>query len=163
MRALLAIFGFSLVLGLAGCSSPDQEKAKAQAREDVRKASEEAKKAGRELKENARELGRKVDAAVQPDSETASDKMAHAEVKAKDAAARAGVKLEHAALLAKVKARLASEGGLSTLTEMDVTVDGSVVTLTGTVASEDQKKAVETAAAEVDGVTKVRNRLRVEP
>jgi osmotically-inducible protein OsmY len=162
MKTLLAILGFALVSGLVACNSSDKEKAKQQAREDVRETTEEAKKAGRKIKEDAKELRRRVEATVQSDGESASDKMSHAEAKTKDAASHAGVKLDHAALLAKVKTKLASDAGLSTLTNIDVAVDGSVVTLSGTVANENQKKAAEIAASQVDGIIKVKNRLALQ-
>lgn len=152
MRILSVALGIALVLGAAGCSSQNQEQAK-----------EDAKKAGHEIKAEAKELKDGVNAAVKPDSESASDKMAAAGAKAQDAASHAGIKLDHAALLAKVKTKLASEAGLSTLTNIDVTVAGSEVTLSGTVANEDQKKAAEQAASQVDGVTRVHNQLAVQP
>ena len=163
MKVPFAIGAVALVMGVTACSSSDQEKAKAQAQADVRKTSEEARKAGSELKADAHELTRRVDAAVQPDSESASDKLSRAGVTAKDAAARAGVKLDHAALLAQVKTKLASDAGLNTLTNVDVSVAGSVVTLSGTVATDDQKKTAGQAASQVDGVTEVRNHLTVQP
>ena len=109
------------------------------------RVSSKAKKAGRKIKEDAKDLSHQTQAAVQPDTESASDKMSHA------------------ALLAKVKTKLASDAGLSTLAHVDVTLNGSVVTLSGTVANEDQKKRAEIAASQVDGVTRVRNRLVAQP
>jgi osmotically-inducible protein OsmY len=141
-----------LVIGMTSCSTGNQDKARA-----------DAKRAGEEIKMSANDLSRKVSAAVKPDSESASEKMSHAEADAKSAADHAGIKLDHAALLAKVTTRLASEAGLSTLTNIDVTVDGSVAILSGTVNSRAQKKAAETAASQVDGITHVDNRLTVQP
>ena len=66
-------------------------------------------------------------------------------------------------MLARVKSRLAADAGLSTLTSVSVAVNGSVVTLTGTVANVDQKKAAASAASQVDGVSRVRNDLLVRP
>jgi osmotically-inducible protein OsmY len=161
MRVVSATLMFVLVFGSVACSSSDQEKAKQQAQEDGRKLSDQAKKAGREIKKEAKELSRQVDAAVQPNGESA-EKMSHAKAQAKDAATRAGVELDQAALVAKVKTKLASDAGLATLTTVDVTVNGSVVTLSGTVSNENQRKAVEMAASEVDGVTRVQNRIAVK-
>ena len=98
---------------------------------------------------------------MKPDSENASDKMSAAGDRVKDASSKAGVKLDQAALLAKVKTKLASDAGLATLTKVEVTTDGSVVMLSGEVSSAEQKKAVEKAAAQVDGVTKVVNNVVV--
>ena len=163
MRIFTATSVFVLACGLVACSSSDQEKAKRQAREDAHEAADEAKRAGHEIKEGAKELDRRAKDAMQPDSQSASDKLSQAETKAKDAASRAGVKLDRAALLAKVRTSLASSAGLSTLTSIDVAINGSVVTLSGAVANENQKKAAETAVSQVDGVTQVRNNLTVQP
>ncbi len=152
-----------MVIGLAGCSTHDQERAKQEGREDARKASDEVKKAGGEIKAAAKDLSHKVDDAIQPGGEPASEKMSQAELKMKKAAARAGTKVDHAALLAEVKTKLASDAGLSTLSNVDVSVVGSVVTLSGSAGSQDQKQAAGTAASQVEGVTEVRNQLRVRP
>lgn len=163
MRHLSAALGVVLVIGLSACTSSDQERAKEQGSQDLRKANDEAKKAGRELKADAKELSRRVDAAVQPDTESASHKLSRAEATAKEGASRAGVKLDHAVLLAKVKTKLMSDAGLSTVGNVDVALNGTVVTLSGTVANENQKKAAEQAASQVDGVTKVQDLLTVQP
>lgn len=161
MRVLPATLQLVLIMGLVGCRSSDQEKAKEQARDDGRKISEEAKKAGQEIKKDAKELSREMDAAVKPGGE-ASEKMSQAEAKTKDAASQAGAELNHAALLAKVKAKLASDAGLTTLKNVEVAVNGSVVTLSGVVANENQKQAAELAASQVEGVTRVQNRIAVQ-
>ncbi len=138
MRLLTA--AVVLVLGVSvACTSSDQRKAQEQAREAGHELSDDAKKAGHEIQKDAKELGRKVDSAVQPE------------------------KLDHASLLARVKSKLAADAGLSTLTNVSVAVNGSVVTLSGTVSSAEQKKAAELAAAQVDGVTRVRNHISVQP
>ncbi len=76
---------------------------------------------------------------------------------------KAGVKLDHAAMVAKVKAKLATDVGLSTVTGIDVDASGQVVTLRGTVASEEQKQQAEQAVMQLGGVTKVINDLKVNP
>jgi len=152
MKLLWSVSGLVLVIGLAACTSTDKERAR-----------EDAKRAGSEIKADAKELSRGVQAAVQPDQESASDKMSHAVAEAKDDASKAGVHLDHAAMLAKVKSRLASDAGLSTITNVDVELAGSVVTLSGTVSNDAQKHAAEAAASQVDGVTSVQNHLSVQP
>lgn len=152
MKLLWSVSGLVLVIGLAACTSTDKERAR-----------EDAKRAGSEIKADAKELSRGVQAAVQPDQESASDKMSHAVAEAKDDASKAGVHLDHAAMLAKVKSRLASDAGLSTITNVDVELAGSVVTLSGTVSNDAQKHAAEVAASQVDGVTSVQNHLSVQP
>lgn len=127
------------MIATSACSTRNQERAQA-----------DAKRAGEEIKVGAKDLSQKVNAAVQPDSVSASDKMKQAEADAR-----------HATLLAKVKAKLAADDGLSTLTNIDVSVQGSVAILAGSVDTEDQKKAAATVASEVDGITRVDNRLTV--
>ena len=151
----------TLGFGLVACSSSDQDKAKEQAREDGRKASDEAKKAGQEIKKEAKEISRQVGAAVRPGG-SASEGMAHAEESARDAASRANVHLDHASLLARVKAKLASDAGLATLKNVDVNLTGTVVTLSGTVANEYQKKAAVIAASQVEGVSRVQDHITVQ-
>jgi osmotically-inducible protein OsmY len=139
-------------LVLAACSSHNQE----QARDRTNKA--EVK-----IKQDAQELRQKVDAAVQPDSRSASEKLSQGVNKMEQAGSQASVKLSHAALLAEVKAKLASDAGMSTLSKVDVKVEGDVVTLSGSVSSLEQKKAVEQAASQVVGVARVQNNLSVTP
>jgi osmotically-inducible protein OsmY len=160
---LAGLFAGVLILGIAGCSAHDQEVTKREVREDAQKAKEDAKRAGRQIKEDARNLSERVNAAVQPDTQSASDKLANGADRVKNATSRAGVKLDHATLLAKVKAKLASDAGLSTLTKIQVDVAGSVVTLSGTVSTDEQKKSAEAAASQVEGVTRVHNSLNVQP
>ncbi len=162
MRIFSAALHVTLVLGLMACSSSDQEKAKEEARRDAQKASEEAKKAGREIKNEAKDLSRQVGGAARPGNGSASDEIAHAGENAKDAASRAEVHLDHAALLARVKAKLASDAGLATLKNVNVTATGTVVTLSGTVANEYQKKAAVIAASQAEGVTRVQDRIAVQ-
>ncbi len=147
MRPSFALLGIILVIGLTACSSSGQEKAKQQTRDAGHEVAEGAKKADQEITKEAKDLSSKVQAAVGPERQ--------------DPAGHAQVALSHAALLAKVKTKVASDAGLTTLTDVDVHLAGSVVTLTGTVANEDQKKAAETAAAQVEGVTQVRNQIVV--
>ncbi len=163
MRLISAVVATALLLGTSACTSQDQAKAKEEVREDAKKTSEEAKQAGREIKEDAKELSQRVGAVVKPDSQSASEKLSNGADRLQAATSRAGVKLDHAALLAKVKAKLASDAGLATLTKVDVQVNGSEVTLSGSVATEAQKQAAELAASQVDGVARVHNSLIVQP
>jgi osmotically-inducible protein OsmY len=162
MRILSATLQFTLIFGLLACSPSDQKKAKEEAHRDERKISEEAKKAGREIKNEAKDLSRQVDAAVRPKDGSASDEMAHAGENARDAASRAEVHLDHAALLARVKTKLASDAGLATLKNVNVSVAGTVVTLSGTVANEYQERAAVIAASQVEGVTRVQDHIAIQ-
>ncbi len=76
---------------------------------------------------------------------------------------KAGAKLDHAAMIAKVKAKLATDVGLSTVTGVDVDASGRVVTLRGTVSSEQQKQQAEQSVSQISGVTKVIDDLQVRP
>jgi osmotically-inducible protein OsmY len=137
MRVLSAVLGFFLLIGLIACNPSDQERAREQARKDGHEIARGAEKASDEIKKDAEELSRQVDAKVQP-------------------------QLDHAAMLSKVKTKLATDAGLDTLANVNVDVNGSVVTLSGTVTNEYQKKAAGVAASKVDGVTQVDNHLTVQ-
>jgi osmotically-inducible protein OsmY len=100
---------------------------------------------GNDAKEQARKLDHDIAQTVQPDSGQAS------------------AKLDNAALLAKVKAKLASDVGLSTVKNVNIDTRDSVVTLRGTVGSEMQRQDAERAASQVSGVTKVVNELKITP
>jgi hyperosmotically inducible periplasmic protein len=67
-----------------------------------------------------------------------------------------------ATLTTKVKTALASDAGMSTMTNIDVDSDKGVVTLKGKVDSAEAKKKAEAIAKKVDGVKSVKNQLRVE-
>jgi osmotically-inducible protein OsmY len=162
MRILSTTLQFTLIFGLVACSSSDREKAKEQGQEEGRKASDEARKAGQEIKKEAKELSQQVGAAIPPANGSASEKVAEAEKNAKGAASRAEVHLDKAALLARVKAKLASDTGLTTLKNVEVTVTGTVVTLSGTVGNEYQKKSAVIAASQVEGVSRVEDRITIQ-
>ncbi|MGH9694000.1 MAG: BON domain-containing protein, partial [Bryobacteraceae bacterium] len=100
---------------------------------------------GSEAKQQAREMDRNIKDAVQPDRE------------------HAGEKLNNVALLTKVKAKLASDIGVATLTNVNVDISGSAVTLRGTVASDTQRQGIQRTASQVSGVTSVVNELKVAP
>jgi osmotically-inducible protein OsmY len=158
----------------AGCSKDDQERAReqaAQARKDAEhefsKAKKEMKEAGRDLKREAREASSEVrkqldSANVHDDSSKAGEKLRQGAQDLSAAGREAGAKLSGAALVARVKTRLASDVGLATASSINVDSSGDVITLRGTVTSEDKKRQAEETAAQVDGVRKVVNSLRVQ-
>jgi len=76
----------------------------------------------------------------------------------------AGVKqtFSDSAITAKIKAKLA-ENQLSTFTDVSVTTNNGVVTLTGSVPSEKGRQQVLEAARSADGVMRVENDLTVAP
>lgn len=66
------------------------------------------------------------------------------------------------ALTTKVKAALAKEEGMKSLTKINVDSADGVVTLKGKVESAEAKKKAEQVAKQVDGVKSVKNQLTVE-
>lgn len=165
---MAAVVLIGLSLACTGSSQKKAEENEAKAREKTREQLNRAENAGKKLateaKAEANDLGRKIDGAVQPDmnTERAQAKLRDGKQQLHDAAGRAGVKLDRAALAARVKAKLVNDVGLKTLTGVDVDSDGQVVTLRGTVSSDAQKQEAGQAAANVEGVSKVVNELRIE-
>lgn len=76
--------------------------------------------------------------------------------------ARAGQAVDDAALTGKVKAALAADAGLSTLT-FNVDSKQGAVTIYGTVKSQDQSDKVTKVATTVEGVKSVENKLVIRP
>ena len=70
--------------------------------------------------------------------------------------------VDDAAIKASVKAKLAADVRLSTLTNVEVNSTNGVVTLAGKVASEEQRRMATEVARSVDGVVRVDNTLQVE-
>jgi osmotically-inducible protein OsmY len=163
-----ACIGAIAALSLA-CTSNDQERAREKAAEAKRKTRQELQKLGQAGKREAKKLHRNVNEALQggqPDSHTAAgaeQKLNDAGRELRTAGEQAAVKLDRAAMLAKVKTKLATDVGLSTAASVDVDASGQVVTLRGTVSSEEQKQQAERAVSEINGVTKVINLLQVKP
>ena len=84
----------------------------------------------------------------------------HASVGVQTAVNRAEDAVSSAALTPKIKAKLALDD-LVKASDINVDTDGSVVTLTGTVASNNEQRRALRIATETAGVTKVVNHLRV--
>lgn len=158
------------------CSKPDQEKMDQKteaARESVRDAAhrvgDDARKLGREMKADASDLSRNVDHAINSTGSTsngaagAEEELRKGEQDLRAAGHQAGVKLDRAATIAKVKSKLVSDVGLSTVAAIDVDAIDGVVTLKGSVTSEDRKNQAAEAVKQVDGVTRVINQLVVKP
>jgi osmotically-inducible protein OsmY len=178
MRAVLAGVVMSVVLGFSvGCSNAEKERSRERAAEAQRKARDfsahagaEARKFGSEAKKQAKELGGNINRSLESgrgesgsSGSEAEAKLRHGGERLRDAGGQAAGKLDQAALLARVKTKLASEAGLSTLA-MDVEVDAShqIVTLRGTVHSEAQRQQAEDAVRQVSGVAKVVDELVVK-
>ncbi len=118
-------------------------------------------------KQQARDLEHKVNEAVGPvnlrDTQSAAAKLRRGGEDLRAAGEKAGVKLDRAALIARVKAKLVTDIGLSTATGIDVQAHGQIVTLKGSVSSEDQKQQAAQSVSQLDGVSKVVNELAVKP
>jgi osmotically-inducible protein OsmY len=158
-----------LALGSAACSRSDEDKARERAAQARQKAREEAHELAHQAKRAADALNRQISQATNgtgPRStagETAGQKLRRGGEDLRAAGSEATVKLDRAAVIAKVKAKLASDVGLSTVTRIEVDDSGQVVTLRGTVDSPEQKIQAERAVRQVDGVTRVVNDLEVKP
>ena len=74
---------------------------------------------------------------------------------------KAGDKLHEGALTAKIKAKMALDDHVKARV-INVDSDGSVVTLTGVVASADERQRAVRLAGDTDGVTRVVDRLQVK-
>ena len=172
MNKRLVSGGLSLIAAvLIGCSNSDQErarreaeKAKERARQEAARTRQEAQKLGNELKQDAQRFNNQVEETLKGGSrEGARQKLENAGETAKSETKHTAATLDRATLIAKVKAKLVNDVGFSTASTVHVDADGPVVTLKGSVPSEDQKRRVEQVASNVEGVTKVINDLRVQP
>ncbi len=70
--------------------------------------------------------------------------------------------VDDAAIKASVKAKLAADVKLSTLTNIEVNSTNGVVTLAGMVNDESDRIAAENVARSVDGVVRVNNNLQIK-
>ncbi len=70
---------------------------------------------------------------------------------------------DDAGIKAAIKAKLASDVRLSTLTAVSVDVTNGVATLAGPVHSDEERKLIEETARTVKGVVNVTNNLQIEP
>ena len=77
------------------------------------------------------------------------------------AAAKVGQAVDEAALTSKIKAKMVLDDSIKARA-IDVTTNGSVVTLTGTVGSQAEHDRAVALARETAGVTKVVDRLVIE-
>ena len=73
-----------------------------------------------------------------------------------------GTQVDDAAIKAAVKAKLAADVKLSTLTNIEVNSTNGVVTLAGEVRDESDRAAAVAVARSVDGVVRVNNNLQVK-
>ena len=168
---------FALATFSLACTRSDQERAdadaanaKAKSRSELKRLDNSVDHLGEKAKREAQDLGKNINHALDSsgsaaggDTTAASGKLRRGEQELRAAGQQAGGKLDKAALIAKVKAKLASDVGAATVTQVEVDVVGHLVTLNGTVSSQEQRRQAETAARDIDGVTGVVDRLRVQP
>jgi osmotically-inducible protein OsmY len=105
--------------------------------------------------------GRSVVAGTSGNIETARERGAEMGEKVAIAAAKVKESAAEAALTSKIKAKMVLDDHIKARA-IDVTTDGSTVTLSGTVGSVDEHDRAVRMARETDGVTHVVDRLRVE-
>jgi osmotically-inducible protein OsmY len=74
----------------------------------------------------------------------------------------AGRQVDDATIKTSVKAKLAADVKLSTLTNIEVNSTNGVVTLAGQVDTAEQKRMAADVARTVDGVVRVNNELQVK-
>lgn len=74
----------------------------------------------------------------------------------------AGRQIDDAGIKTAVKAKLAADVRLSTLTNVDVNSTNGVVTLSGQVRTADERRLAGEVARGVDGVVRVNNELQVK-
>jgi len=68
---------------------------------------------------------------------------------------------DDAAIEAKIKAKLATEVGASTITSVEVNVTNGVVTLAGPVSTQEERQKIEAVARGSEGVVSVTNNIQV--
>ena len=73
-----------------------------------------------------------------------------------------GRQIDDAAIKASVKAKMAADVRLSTLTNIEVNSTNGVVTLAGQVENESDRAQAAAVARSVDGVVRVNNELQVK-
>jgi hyperosmotically inducible protein len=98
-----------------------------------------------------------------PSIDTTAARKAGAEIgeKAAVAAARVGDSLEEGSLTAKIKAKMVLDDVVKARA-IDVTTDGTTVTIAGTVMSQAERERALALARETNGVTQVVDRLTVK-
>lgn len=146
------------LLLFVGCTPSDRRKEQQAGDEAREKARELSRKAKREAKVVSGEISSGIKSNSTNEAEAKLRNGGHELTKA---GALAAAKLDRAATIACVKAKLASSIGFDTVSGVNVEVTGHDVTLSGKIASSEQKQAAGEAALEIPGVLKVHNNLQV--
>lgn len=150
-RKMKALMNFKLVSvsllllgGLAACDNP-----------------EPAETAGRQIDQSVSDAGRHIDNAAIDAGNKISDTADKVAEGLEEQGDKAGVGIEDAEITAKVKAAFFAEPGLKTLQISVDTIKG-VVTLTGSVNSQQNSDTARALAGAVSGVREVENRLMIQ-
>ncbi len=142
------------LLALAAVSCDQNSQARAGHAEEKAKA--ELNQVGSEARQEAhrlnQDLAKGMNGTPTPSSEGAERKLA-----------KAGQTVSEAARTAQVKAKLASELGLTAASNIRVTCRAGVVTLGGTATDAAEKRTAAAIAQQVDGVAHVNNEIRLQP
>jgi hypothetical protein len=149
---------------LSACSHSDRDRAR-ERRETVK---QKAHQFARELRRDAREAEESARRALESGGVSGSTQSPEAKIRdgaqeLRAAGSRAMQKADQAGTIAQAKTRLAQAVGISAITNVQVSLDGDTMILTGAVPSEQDKDQAGRAAAQIPGVSKVVNRLQIEP
>lgn len=134
LRVVVVGVSMLLVVGIAACEKPGP-----------------AETAGKNIDRTMDQAGQKIGEAA----DKVGDKMG-------EQSAKAGVAIDDAEITTKVKAAIFAEPGLKTLQISVETVKG-VVTLSGSVDSQQHSDTAKALAGAVNGVSKVDDRLIIQP
>jgi len=161
-----------LALFSASCSQKEQSDADARAqaaKQKIKAAASETRAEVEQLahraQQKSRKLGADMNAALKDggsNSDGTSETVQSAGNKARHMGNRLKAEADHVALKAQVKAKLANEVGLNTVTGVDVDTSGQVVTLSGVVPTEEDKHRAETVVASMPEVQHVVDNLQVQ-
>lgn len=152
---VIAISG--LAMGLAACGPNDGQTAGQKLDQTIERTEQAAENARIDAERAAAQATVKIDGAVEATQDAAANATAATQEAASDALAVAG----EAGITARVKSSLIAEPEISAM-RIDVDTHGSVVTLTGEVATQAAKDRAATLAQAVSGVTSVNNNLVVK-
>jgi len=149
---------------LIGCSHNDRNRA----REQGERAKEKAHQLADELRHDAHRAKESARRALESSGGSGSVQSPEAKIREgtqelRAAGGRAAEKLDEAGTIAQTKARLAQAVGMSSITDVQVSLEGSTIILKGSVPTEQDKNEAEKAAAQTSGVSRVVNRLRIAP
>ena len=137
------LIGFALLLavGLSACGKPGP-----------------AEIAGKKIDQTAEEAGKKVNQVADEAGKRVGEAAAKVEIKIGEQGVKAGVALDDTEITAKIKAAIFAEPGLKSLQISVDTVKG-VVTLSGSVNTQQNSDMARGLASAVAGVKGVENRL----